>query len=238
VKFFTHEFDHQPTTYHRCAKRKANMTTHTYKYVKFEPWKGKRYGRSKTGIKILVIGESHYWPRRPIPENLTQHVIGNVCSGEWPARATLAGIERTFGSVLPTVSGGEIWNEIAFYNYLQNWIGNNASDRPRQKEFHQPASVKGLIEVLYRLKPDLVVILGTGLFKVLSENEHGPPIRAGKAEIPTWLYQVGKTKNALVIGIKHPGKYYSSAKWAPIVKAGIRAAKVRIRKTAPERIAA
>lgn len=214
------------------------MSTHTYKYVRFEPWKGKRYGRSKAGIKILVIGESHYRFAKYIPKDFTRYVIDKVSTRTWKPRAALAGIERTFGEVLPGVSGAGIWQEIGFYNYLQNWIGNNASDRPRQKEFHQPASVKGLIEVLYRLKPDLVVILGTGLFKVLSENESGPPIRAGEEEIPTWLYQVGKTKNALVIGIKHPGKYYSSEKWAPIVKAGIRAAKMRIRKAAPERIAA
>jgi hypothetical protein len=214
------------------------MSTHAYNYVKFAPWKGKRYGRSKTGIKILVVGESHYWLQRRIPENLTQYVIGNVCSGDWPAKATLGGIERTFGSLLPTVSGGEIWNEIAFYNYIQNWIGKSASDRPTPKEFHQPASVKGLIEVLYRLKPDLVVILGTGLFKTLSENEPGPPIRIGNEQIPTWLYQVGKAKTALAIGIKHPGKYYSSATWAPIVKAGIRATKMRMRKAAPRKIAA
>ncbi len=199
------------------------MSTHKYQYVRFAPWKGKRYGRSKAGLKILVIGESHYWRQARIPKDLTQYVIEKVSSRKWQARATLAGIERTFSSVLPCVNGGEIWHEIAFYNYLQNWIGKEASDRPKQKEFHHPASVKGLIEALYRLKPDLVVILGTGLFKVLSENEPGPPIRIGHEQIPTWLYQVGRAKTALVIGIKHPGKYYSPTKWTPIVNAGIRA---------------
>jgi hypothetical protein len=214
------------------------MGKYKYQHVKFAPWKGKRYGRSKAGIKILVIGESHYRFATRIPKDLTRYVIGKVSSRDWPARAALAGVERTFSSVLPDVNGGEIWHEIAFYNYLQNWIGKNASDRPKQKQFHHPASVKGLIEVLFRLKPDLVVILGTGLFKILSENEPGPPMRLGHKQIPTWVYQVGKAKTALVIGIKHPSKYYSSKKWVPIVSAGIRTAKIQMRKAALPKIAA
>ena len=214
------------------------MSTSEYQHVKFAPWKGKRYGRSKAGIKILVIGESHYWPGARIPKGLTQYVIEKVSRRGWQARGALAGVERTFSSILPDVNGGEIWHEIAFYNYLQNWIGKNAADRPKRKEFHHPASVKGLIEVLFRLKPDLVVILGTGLFKVLSENDPGPPMRLGHEQIPTWLYRVGKAKTALVIGIKHPSKYYSSEKWAPIVNAGIRTAKIRMWKAAQPKVAA
>jgi hypothetical protein len=83
-----------------------------------------------------------------------------------------------------------------------------------------------------------VVILGTGLFKTLSENEPGSPMRLGHEQIPTWAYQVGKAKTALLIGIKHPSKYYSSKKWAPIVSAGVRTAKIRMRKAALPKIAA
>src|SRR6476660_7159791 len=101
------------------------MSTQRNKYVKFEPWTGKCYGRSKARIRILVIGESHYQFARSIPKDFTRYVIENVSTRVWKPRATLAGIERTFSSVLPGVSGSEIWQEIAFYNYLQNWIGKN-----------------------------------------------------------------------------------------------------------------
>jgi hypothetical protein len=45
------------------------MSTYKYHHVKLAPWKGKRYGRSKAGIKILVVGESHYRLATRIPKD-------------------------------------------------------------------------------------------------------------------------------------------------------------------------
>lgn len=193
-----------------------------YDLPRFHPWEGNNYERSVFGLRLLIVGHSHYseCPISELPTSFTQDVFRRARDGEFAqSRGTFSALERTFKPLRKEAFN--LWNEIAFYNYLQSWIGTSSSDIPPLKAFHEAPSPQALVEVLHKLRPEVVLILGTGLFKTLSENESGPVLKVDTQSYPTWRYATGDGDFALAIGIKHPGKFYPAQSWTPVIEAAI-----------------
>lgn len=203
------------------AASNLHMTDRSFKVSRFLPWIGAHYEQNAFKIPVLLIGESHYCEDHPISDlgnDFTQDVFRRIRDGELKTSTTSA-LERTLNPLLE--SGVNLWDEIAFYNYLQNWVARDPTDRPISSIFHQSPSPEALVEVLHQLRPQLVVILGTGLFKTLSEDEPGPVLMVSEESHRTWLYDVVTSTPALAVGIKHPGKFYTADKWRPVVRSAI-----------------
>src|SRR5690242_7452359 len=120
-------------------------TPNTRTKFRFKPWVGENYRRSSLGLRVLIIGESHYWLKGRIPKDLTNFVIQKIRSGSEPVKATLGGVQRIMNAILPESLGERVWDEIAFYNYLQSWIGKNAAHRPNWREFHKEECSQALV---------------------------------------------------------------------------------------------
>lgn len=151
------------------------------KYVRFEPWKGKNYLTSGlNGKKILAIGESFYCSEEEADKfasTLTEKVVNDYLAirngefrenkGEWTN--TYLKFERSLvGEETTPERSREIWNSIAFYNYLQiPMSGARESGSP----IDYKNAEKAFFEVINELQPDLIIVWGVGkLFNNMPED--------------------------------------------------------------------
>lgn len=161
--------------------------------IGLKPWIGKKYKSRKnhfSGIRLLVLGESHY---RDDPSQ----VALSQDSG-WEPYKNIHGEEQftifvlmTWGQVKPFATytkvanvlletkgprnpeKAEIWNHVAFYNYVSivPWNENQVRpERPTQEQLEE--SMEPFIEVLNNLEPDAVLMLGTALTNWVSVNHN------------------------------------------------------------------
>ena len=205
------------------------------KNVYFEPWVGKRYNSGYCGKRVLILGESHYrWPKAQ-PDEL----------GRWLTRQC---VEEQIGERKPkTFKGGstpfwtnivvaftkkrnpsledkkEFWHSVAFYNYIQEIVGEKkARKRSPSPSTEMWANARDpFSEVLAKLRPQYIVVLGVGLWwKLPNCGEERKIARVPCGEGKTGFYSCGKGK-ALAFQVEHPSSgSFSSLKWhAPLMRA-------------------
>lgn len=124
---------------------------------RFLPWIGAHYEKSRWGRRVLVLGESHYGD---CDSETTRHVGAGQAQrchdrfGFGVAQVLLGDHEA------PRTSCSEVWNEIAFYNYLQD-----ALPRPRvyPDEALWKLAAPPLTQVMESLVPQFVLIFGVRL---------------------------------------------------------------------------
>ena len=137
--------------------------------VKFQPWVGDNY--ENENLKILVLGESHYGNAEENKETFTQDVIKSWAlreEGSIKFFTTIAKILSDKTEVyLSDDDAKEFWHKVAFYNYVQDFVGEEARMRPTElmwKEAKLP-----FIQVVNKLKPNIVVVLGSHLGEYIEE---------------------------------------------------------------------
>jgi hypothetical protein len=94
-----------------------------WKHVKFHPWVGKQYENSRFGMRVLVLGESHYkyepglgGKMKDLPQGFTQEIIRKQ-----------GGTHYFYKKIPPLFAPAELsdeagkgpWQHLAFYNYIQ-----------------------------------------------------------------------------------------------------------------------
>ena len=130
--------------------------------VGFLPWIGERYdGENRFGIRLLVLGESHYHDDGP----------GTTRGTIW--KYTQPGGERhRFFTVIANVVRGErgwigpealarVFQELAFYNFVQSQVGSAPRGQPTFRQWVEAQDP--LKTVLGVLRPDAVLVLGREL---------------------------------------------------------------------------
>ena len=132
--------------------------------VKFKPWIGDRYSDAELyGLKILLVGESHYGDE---PDDYSKSTTDVV---RWIGQDKRYGFFTKISNLLLN-SGHEwlsdkerydFWNKVAFYNYIQELAGKEARIRPTQGMWKN--AVKPFLEVCKELAPDLIVFFGKEL---------------------------------------------------------------------------
>ena len=135
--------------------------------VQFHPWIGERYdGENRFGVRVLVLGESHYGEEGREKPTETTEVVRWFTQG--------GGNRRRFFTVIANVLRGQrgwiddselarVYQEIAFYNLVQTFVG----DAPRRDPtFRQWVDAQApLRTVLAALRPDAVLVLGLELWR-------------------------------------------------------------------------
>jgi hypothetical protein len=87
-----------------------------YKHLHFWPVVGMKYKSSCFGLRVMVLGESHYrWRNMPDEYLTTIHALTNNCE-EKPFWRKIA---KLFGH------GPEFWDQVLFYNYVQRLLGHS-----------------------------------------------------------------------------------------------------------------
>ncbi len=170
------------------------------KNVKYIPWVGSLYGNPTNefgGLKVLVLGESHYGYESSDTKFKTINVVEKKAKKKKKAFFTnivkvLFKIGRRGG--IDLVLRERAWDHIAFYNFIQVLVSKKARVRPTH-EMWESAKLP-LLQVLDKLKPDIILVLGMELAKNLPE-------------IPS-QYKLCK--------IRHPSGGFSCQKWVGVFK--------------------
>ena len=198
------------------------------KNVRFEPWKGENYLTSGfKGKKILVIGESFYCSEEEAVATLTDKVVTDYLAirnaeyrennGRWTN--TYLKFERSLvGKETTPEESREIWNSIAFYNYLQvPMSGPRESGAPIDYKNAEQA----FFEVINELQPDLIIVWGVGkLFYNLPEDKWtwGKPLNVDGWDINNGYYQLDNEKQVRCIAVYHPSTGYQWDWWHKVIE--------------------
>lgn len=197
-------------------------------HVFFKPWVGKNYEkRGFNDKKILVIGESFYCSEEEAVATLTTNIVEDYLAirkgeyrdnnGSWTN--TYLKFERSLkGKETNPEESREIWNSIAFYNYLQvPMSGARESGSPVDYKNAE----KAFFEVLNKLQPDLIIVWGVGkLFNNLPEDRWtwGKPLNVEGRDINNGYYQLNNKNEVRCIAVYHPSVGYSWDKWYKVIK--------------------
>jgi hypothetical protein len=143
----------------------------TYRFVQFWPAVGREYKNS--GLKLLVLGESHYsWDGMPEDLHLiTRRALeGKNRHRFWKSIAGLFDRESDF------------WDEVVFYNFIQHLVGNGPRQRPAKWMWTSERTVNGLKEVFRHQLPNRVLVLGKTTWQMLPGNECFPALAPPRRE--------------------------------------------------------
>lgn len=182
--------------------------------VRFLPWVGSNYGsKSRWGTRVLMVGESHYTSNgNAKPRDFTQHCVETHASGKWKSKSTFWTRAKRVLVEKGAVSHREFWDSVAFYNYVQELVGEGPRKRPTERMWE--ISKAPFEEVVEALNPGCIVVLGKGLWKHLpSPDSSEQTISEGDYAIPTRRYGT-----SLAGRTSHPASFgFSSRRWRPSV---------------------
>jgi hypothetical protein len=195
--------------------------------VLFLPWVGEQYKRGFEGVRLLILGESHYDTDkrdRSVPNrDVTRAGIRWYMKSGTPHKFSTNTQHVVSRRSLAVAERETFWNSIAFYNYVQSFAGVAARD-PVTPEMWERSRAP-FCAVLKALDPEAVVVLGYKTWEHLLDYPKGPalPDRKGVGECPgRWL--PARSGQALAFHTMHPSALFSASQWYERVAAGIRLA--------------
>jgi len=173
----------------------------------FEPWIGAKYeSGNRFGLRVLVLGESHYGDEPESHSGYTTAIVRKLGQKErHPFFTKVAKVLLETDKDIDNETRAEVWEHVAFYNYIQCLAGSSARIRPTP-EMWDEAKVP-FLSILDRLLPDVILVLGKSL------SDHAP------------LTEI--QDRVVVCGIKHPSTAFSYGKWIPCFTNAIDRAKNR-----------
>lgn len=201
-------------------------------HVLYEPWEGRDYKTGGVfGKKILAIGENFYCSEeviKKLPEgkSLTDKVVNDYLAirngefrdnkGRWTN--TYLRFERSLkGKETTPEDSQEIWNSIAFYNYLHvPMSGPGESGTPEDYK----ESENAFLEVIEELQPELIIVWGvTKLFYSLPEEKwtEGEDLIVDGNRVKNGYYQLKNEKSSRLIAVNHPSRGYSWNRWHKVI---------------------
>jgi hypothetical protein len=131
----------------------------------FDPWIGSQYrSEGLRGVRILILGESHYGDIGTESATFTTEVVK-----EWGQKKRhrfftvtqklVAGIGK--GESVTDEQRAAFWEQVAFYNFVQAFPGPQPRTRPTKEDWADAAPV--FLATMADLKPQVVVVLGVQL---------------------------------------------------------------------------
>lgn len=203
--------------------------------IRFVPWIGRKYGRSGlfADKRIMILGESHYeWCElcakngTPRGKDLTCWCVAELVVGKTEYKQQhWRKIEYALtGKYLEQPRRAEFWSSVVYYNYVQEIVGlypEAGRAPPPTRQMWEEAKPL-FLEVLKSLSPDLVIVLGFGLWtKLPDEGPDGqlPPINEADKELERCRYHIGR-KDIIACRVRHPAAGLGST-WYPVLRTTI-----------------
>lgn len=204
------------------------------KNVFFKPWVGPNYNSGFNGKRILVIGTSHYCNSKDEKctecpkscgnyniKNLTIEVINDDArsnaSSKYKKTFTCferAMVNREFKSLPERES---FWDSLSFYNFCQMPL-SYWNDKATNSQLVD--SLSAFKEVLTTLKPEVIIIWGAPVRKIiLSQLDCELLNNINEENIYSLNYS--STDKAVLCPIHHPSIGFSWQKWHPFIDKAI-----------------
>ncbi len=187
----------------------------------FQPWNGDRYGE-RSGKRVLVLGEAHYsWKAKPVLDaGTTRELVSNQISGDH-TYAFWTHVARAFIDKKPTLKEkGDFWHTVAFSNYIQESVGDGPGIRPTPEMWKK--AVPAFIELLERLTPQVIIVLGYSLWNHLPRDMGSPDfVMDDPKNMRTWRYPLSNGRSCLAYPVRHPSSGFNGSKWYPYIQKAI-----------------
>jgi|GEM_PF-1247916 len=192
----------------------------------FLPWVGSAYaGGVIDGLRVLVLGESQYsfgLPAGREPEStrlVVQEEIAGRCRHRFISGVTTALFDR--GAVDDRARFATLWNAMAFYNYVQEYVGDRPRERPSDAAW-QRAAVP-FRTVLAALQPDFVLACGRSLYERLKQvhglTQYGEYGTDGDQRTRSRLVDLGCGHPGVLGMIYHPASFgFRAVEWQPRIR--------------------
>lgn len=178
--------------------------------VKMWPWIGKNY--FSTSPKVLILGESLYggYATKNHIRNQVQGIVDE--SWTWAYFTKLKNVfnlesEKYDGSI----NKESFWESVCYYEYLTHAM--HEPKEPVPEEFWSEAK-KPFVEVVKKLKPDVIICIGYDTFEHLPDfgEEHKTISKRGVDDkLLIWRYDRLNSKQlekpVYICKIKHPSSY-------------------------------
>ena len=133
--------------------------------MNFKPWIGERYEKRELfGLRILLLGESHYGEPGEENEDFTIDVVRHWGQQARHSFFTITAkflLRKGAGEWLSDDDRSDFWEKVAFYNYIQELVGSDSRIRPTSKMWQNARS--SFLSLCDELKPELIVVLGKEL---------------------------------------------------------------------------
>lgn len=186
--------------------------------IAVHPWVGERY-RSPLHFKYktLILGESNFTESHKFRSNLViECVLSDMETDSSEERDTTGfcrfstKIRRIIFGRCETIGSNSFWQDVAFYNFVQSLVGDKARIRPTLEMWQE--AVPAFIEIVSKLKPDRIFVLGKANWKNLLEHiEH--------EVIDQFVVKLKIGSEFVTAGyVNHPSSSLSYGTWQPIAQ--------------------
>ena len=139
------------------------------KYMtKFLPFIGRKYNNSIYGVRVMILGLSHYGDYEDQYPEFTRDVINENAYSAGNRFFTLLTNLLRLSKIAPSDDERKAaWEHVVFYNYIQDIVGATGRISPTTEMWN--AAKRPFLNVVQELKPQLIIVLGTQLWDQLPE---------------------------------------------------------------------
>lgn len=184
-----------------------------WQYFKVYPWVGKQYNSQELfPYRTLILGESNYtkevnFDNKLVIECIKEHVSTNK-DKNFSRFATK--IRRVILGKDTKVNSIKFWENVIFYNFIQDLVGEKARDRPDIKMWNDSVSTLALFELVEKIKIERILVLGKENWKNLLDK-----VEYTKIDEYAVDFKIG---NSTIRGgyIHHPSSSMTYKTWQPI----------------------
>ncbi|BBQ90346.1 hypothetical protein [Raoultella ornithinolytica] len=143
--------------------------------ARFKPFIGENYYKSAYGVRVLILGESHYGDQEDEAEDFTQMVVkDNAYTPGSPFFSRVTKLLMLSEEYPTDTERYEAWQQVSFYNFVQEFVGRQGRIRPTPQMWKDAMPM--FIEVARGLKPDVIVVLGYDLWNKAPELPGDLPV--------------------------------------------------------------
>jgi hypothetical protein len=121
--------------------------------IEHHPYIGPDYEKGIDGLKVAIVGYSHYSEPQNDSPGFTKWCIEQTLAGHWSPRF-FTSVRNSFGFA----DHSEFWPKVAFFNYVPVMIGTAASKFARAERQHEDRANTRLLEIIGKHRPDLVFV--------------------------------------------------------------------------------
>ncbi|MCL2128960.1 MAG: hypothetical protein FWH35_01220 [Treponema sp.] len=190
--------------------------------VKILPYVGEKY--FEISPKVLILGESAFGDHEG-DRKLLQNVINAIKNGidnKYTEHAKTKSFYTKVMNLISDISDDNklsFWNNVCFYDFIQVLLDGPSVIPP--KEYFTNAE-EPFFEIMEKLEPDLIIVLGQRLYKKLPYKEGGEeckPFSENGIIMPIYKYKINK-KSVYCCGINHPTGSHGFKKdiWKILIK--------------------
>jgi len=191
-------------------------TNPEWHFVFFHPWIGESYENPRFKCRLLLLGESHYGTPENQIESFTQDLTSKYVARTWSHRFWTDLSQTVLGMHHTEFARSEFWNDVAFYNYVQQIV----TDGKTPTDANRIGAGSAFAEILERLQPNLVIACGQRLKSWLPDNYRtGEQYASGSISIESRYYALSNGDAAELVPINHPSSIgFHWRDWHPIIK--------------------